>query len=88
VADSKVSGARNAMLYLPDLGDDLPPTALAVLVRAVKRDDRPREMAAITLANLGERARAARRELEGMGEDRAIGWIIDSALRRIPAHRR
>jgi HEAT repeat protein len=85
VADSKASGARYAIMYLPDLGDDLPPTALAVLVRAIESDDRPKDVAAIALSNLGERARPVRRDLERLLEEPTAGWILDTALRRIPA---
>ncbi len=83
VADSKASGARDAILNLPDLGDDLPPTTLDVLIRAVKSHDRRSEVAAVALSNLGERARPVRRELERLLEDPEVGWIIDTALRRI-----
>src|SRR5262249_43785872 len=56
VADSKSTAAGYALMTLAELGDDLPPTALAVLVRAIKRDDGPKAKAAIALSNLGERA--------------------------------
>jgi hypothetical protein len=88
VADSKTSGAYPAIKYLPKLGDDLPPATLEVLVRAIRSDDRPKEMAAMALSNLGERARPVRRELERLHEDPEVGWIIDTALRRIPANPR
>lgn len=88
VADSKVSGARYSMTYLPDFGDDLPTTTVAVLARAMESDDRPKDMAAMALSNLGERARPVRRHMERLLEDPAIGWIIDTALRRIPANPR
>jgi HEAT repeat protein len=88
VADSKASGARYAMVCLPALGDDLPPSTLAVLVRAIESDDRPKDVAAIALSNLGERARPVRRDLERLLDDPAIGWILDTALRRIPANPR
>ena len=88
VADSQASGARYAIMYLPDVGDDLPPTTLEVLVRVIKSDDGPKDMAAIALSNLGERARSVRRELESLLDDPAVGWIIDTALRRIPANPR
>jgi HEAT repeat protein len=88
VADSKTDGARYAMMYLPELGDDLPPTTLTVLLRAIKSDDRTKDMAAMALSNLGERARPVRRDLERMINDPAVGWILDTALRRIPANPR
>jgi hypothetical protein len=85
VADSKASGARYAIMYLPDLGDDLSPTALAVLVRAIESDDRPKDVAAMALSNLGERARPVRRDLERLLDEPTAGWILDTALRRILA---
>lgn len=85
VADSNAGGARYAMIYLCDFGDDLPPNTLAVLVRAMEKEDGPRDSAAIALCNLGERARPVRRDLEPFLEVPEIGWIIDTALRRIPA---
>jgi HEAT repeat protein len=88
VADSKTSGAGDAIMYLPELGVDLPPPTAEVLVRALTSDDGTKEMAAIALSNLGERARPVRRELERMLDDSEVGWIIDTALRRIPANPR
>jgi HEAT repeat protein len=99
VADSNASGACWAMLYLPDLGDDLPPNALDVLVRALQCNDersqtstialyKRHQVAPIALSNLGERARPVRRELERLLDDPEIGWIIDTALRRIPENPR
>jgi HEAT repeat protein len=88
VADSTGSGAYYAMIYLADLGDDLPPTALAVLVRAIERKGGPKEMAAIALSNLGQRARPVRRDLERLLNDPVAGWILDTALRRIPPNPR
>jgi hypothetical protein len=88
VADSRASGARYAMMYLPELGDDLPPMSLAILVRAIESDDRPKDMAAIALSNLGERARPVRRDLERLLEVPEAGWILDTALRCIPVDRR
>jgi hypothetical protein len=72
-------------MYLPDLGDDLSPTALAVLVRAIESDDRPKDVAAMALSNLGERARPVRRDLERLLDEPTAGWILDTALRRILA---
>jgi len=91
----KASGARYAMIYLPVLADDLPPTTLALLVRIMEGKDRQKdrdaifltileEMAAITLSNLGERARPVRRDMERLLDDPQVGWILDTALRRIP----
>ncbi len=84
VADSKQSGALYAMKYLPELGDDLPPETLAVLVRAIQKKNGPRDFAAIALCNLGERARPVRREMERLLDDPVVGWILDTALRRMP----
>jgi PBS lyase HEAT-like repeat len=83
VADSNASGARYAMMYLPDLGDDLPPTTLAVLLRATQQGN---GFAAFALSNLGDRANTIRRDLERLVDDPMVGWIIDTALRRIPAN--
>jgi HEAT repeat protein len=88
VADSKTSGAYFAMIHLAGLGDDLPPTTLAVLVRALTRDDMPKVVAAMTLSNFGERARPVRRDLERLREDPALGPILDTALGRVPANPR
>jgi hypothetical protein len=76
------------MMYLPKLGDDLPPTTLAVLVRAIKSKAEAKDIAAIALSNLGERARPVRLDLERLREDPDVGWIVDTALRRIPANKR
>lgn len=84
VADSNVSGARYAVNCLTDLGAALPPTAPAVLVRIIKGNDGPKVEAAIALSNLGERARPVRKEMEGLLETAEVGWILDTALRRIP----
>jgi hypothetical protein len=73
-------------MYLPELGDDLPPTALAVLVRAIEGNDRPKDMAAVALSNLGRRARPVRRDLERLLEVPEAGWILDTALGRIAAN--
>lgn len=99
VADSNASSACWAILYLPDLGDDLPPAALDVLVRALQCNDersqtatvalyKRHQVAPIALSNLGERARPVRRELERLLDDPEVGWIIDTALRRIPENPR
>jgi hypothetical protein len=42
----------------------------------------------IILTNLGERARPVRRDLERLVEDSELGWILDTALRRMPAKSR
>ena len=88
VADSKASGAHYAIMYLPDLGDDLPPTTLAVLVRAMKSNDRRSDVAAMGAGatQWSERARPVRRDMVRLLEDPAVGWILDTALRRIPAN--
>lgn len=83
VAESRSSGAHYAILYLPDLGDDLPPSALASLVRIAENRERTKFVAALALSNLGERARPVRRDLERLLDDPAIGWVLDTALRRI-----
>jgi HEAT repeat protein len=85
VAESKSSGARYAILRLPELGDGLPPAALAVLVRIVDSDDPLKEPAAIALSNLGERARPVRHDLQRLLDLSDVGWTLDTALRRIPA---
>jgi HEAT repeat protein len=84
VADSKASGALYAMKYLPELADDLPPNTLAVLVRAIQKENGSRVFAAVALSNLGERARPVRREMERLLDDPEVGWILDTALRRMP----
>jgi HEAT repeat protein len=85
VAGTKVGGARYAILDLPKLGDVLPPSALDVLVHATEPADPRRAVAVVALSNLGERARPVRSALERLHEDPEIGWIVDTALRRIPA---
>jgi HEAT repeat protein len=86
VAGSKVTGARHAMLSLPELADDLPPDTVAVLTRALEQKDGERRLvAAVSLSNLGDRARAARPALQRLLDDPEIGWVVDTALRRIPA---
>src|SRR5262249_12799770 len=80
VADSKSTAAGYAMMALAELRDELPPTALTVLVRAIKSDDRPKDKAAMALSNLGERARPVRRELEQLLDVPEAGWILDTAL--------
>jgi hypothetical protein len=85
VAESKSSGAEYAISCLPDLGDELPPAALAALVRIVNSDDLLREPAALALSNLGERAGPVRRDLQRLVDVSDVGWILDTAVRRIPA---
>lgn len=86
VAGRDVGGSCYALMYLPQLGDDLPPNAVEVVTRALKSEER-KLFAAMALSNLGERARPARRSLENLLDDPDIGWIVDTALRRIPAER-
>ncbi len=85
-ANSETTNPRFAMMYLTDVTDDLPPATLDVLVGALKGIHK--DGAAMALSNLGERARPVRRHLEEYGNDPDIGWIIDTALRRIPANPR
>lgn len=85
VANKECEGAYYATQFLPELGDDLPPTTVAVLRNALRSKQR-KFMAAIALSNLGERARPARPDLERLLDDPHIGWIVDTALRRIPAN--
>jgi hypothetical protein len=87
VADSKSDGARYAFMYLPDVADDLPPTSLDVLVRAMNDHLDAKDAAAIALSNLGPRSSRVRRDLERKLDDPAVGWIVDTALRRIDAAR-
>lgn len=91
---ARYAAAQFALVYLPELGGDLPPNAPALLIRAIEKDDKPKELAnyfgsnktfaAIALSNLGERARSVRRDMQRLVNDPEAGWILDTALRRLP----
>lgn len=84
VADSKASGSQYSFEQVRHIRDEHVPRLLPVLVRALGKKEGPRDSAAIALSNLGERASPVRRDLERFVDDPEIGWIIDTALRRIP----